>query len=162
MKTLLFLMVGIHSLSAAHRMFPDIERDNCEKVQALLTTLEEFKGPPISDHAFECKDTYLLDGFKGARVIIPGSEAKYWTVNMDTEAMPQTDAETKYLTLIRELMKCVYLNSWKAGEITAQENTYRFMFKQTISNTQHLKSILVSYYKLDASELCKIEITLNN
>jgi len=134
---------------------------DCEKVQTLLTIIEEFRGPKINDSAYECKSDFILDGFKAAKVTGPGNDAKYWTVNMNTEPMTQVEAEAKYLTLIQDLMRCSYLNSWKAGETTIEENLYHFTLKQTISNTGHYKSILVSYYKLSNAELYKVEIIFN-
>lgn len=136
--------------------------DDCGKVQTLLTVIEEFRGSRINDRAYKCKTGYILDGFEAAQVTVPGNDAKYWTVNMDTEPMPQVEAEAKYLTLIKDLMKCVYLNSWKAGETAIEENFYHFNLKQTISTTGYYKNILISYYKLNNSDFYKVEITFNN
>lgn len=135
---------------------------NCEKVQSLLSVLEEFRGAHINDDAYECRREYILDGFKEARVIVPGKEAKFWTVNMNTEEMQQIEAETFYLQLVKELLRCTYLNSWKAGETIVGEGIYHYNFKQTISKTGNYKSILISYYKLKTAELYKVEITLTN
>src|SRR5688572_20329340 len=72
-----------------------IALNDCEKVQSLLSVLEEIKGSLINDNAYECKLDYILGGFKGARVIVPGREGKYWTVNMNTEEMQQVEAEAQ-------------------------------------------------------------------
>ena len=159
MFTVLFLTT-LGSLAQVSGQTEDM--DDCDKVQMFFNMLEEFRGPLINDNAYECKSASLLDGFKAARVIVPGKEGKYWTVNMDTEAMQQLEAETKYLELVHQLMKCIYLNSWKGGETIVEDDVYHFNFKQTISNTSHYKSILISYYKIKSSELYKVEITLTN
>ena len=71
--------------------------DDCDKVQSLLNRLPDFQGALINDDAFECRREYILDEFTGARIIVPGKEAKYWTVNMNTEEMQKVEAESKYL-----------------------------------------------------------------
>ena len=134
----------------------------CDKVQSLLTNLNEFKGTLINDNAYECRSTYILDDFSGARVIEPGKESKYWTVNMNTDALPQVEAESKYLLLVQELMKCVYLNSWKGSEQLVGDGIYHYNFKQSISTNGNYKAILVSFYNIKNTELYKVEITLTN
>ncbi len=134
----------------------------CDKVQAMLTHLDEFKGSLINDNAYECRSAYIPDGFSAARVIVPGKEGKYWTVNMNTEAMPQVEAESKYLLLVQELMKCVYLNSWKGSEHIVADGVYHYNFKQSISTTGYYKNILVSFYNIKNTELYKVELTLTN
>lgn len=135
---------------------------DCDKVQVLLTNLNEFKGPLINDNAYECRSPYILDGFAGARVIVYGKEGKNWMVNMNTEEMQQIEAESKYLLLVQSLMKCVYLNSWKGGETIVGDGIYHYNFRQTISASEHYKNILISYYKVKNTVFYKVEITLTN
>lgn len=164
---IIFTLFNIISFLATSCSFAQVSQhnenmDDCDKVQSFFNTLEEFRGPLINDNAYQCKNMYLLNGFNAGRVIVPGKEGKFWTVNMNTEDLQQIEAETKYLELIHQLMKCIYLNSWKAGETFIGDDIYHYNFKQSISNTDYYKSILVSYYKLKNSELYRVEITLKN
>ena len=160
----LFLAFGFFSpgILCAQKNQPVPVMDDCDKVQALLTHLYEFKGALINDNAYECKSAYVLNDFIGARVIVPGKEGKYWTVNMNTDALQKIEAESKYMLLVQQLMKCVYLNSWKGKEDIVGDGIYHFNFKQTISNNGYYKNILVSYRQLKPAELYKVEITLTN
>ncbi|HXH19776.1 MAG TPA: hypothetical protein VNJ07_11915 [Chitinophagales bacterium] len=159
--TLIILLLSTFFYTGAQKK-PYEPQSTCDKVQLLLTNLDEFKGALINDNAYECKSAYILDGFTGARVIVPGKEGKYWTVNMNTDNMQQIEAESKYLLLVKELMKCVYLNSWKGREDIVGEGIYHYNFRQTISATGYYKNILISYYKVKNSESYRVEITLTN
>ena len=155
-----FFLAATPSLAQTKIQAPAM--DDCDKVQSLSSNLNEFKGSLINDNAYECNHHYVLDDFTGARVIVPGNDAKYWTVNMNTDEMQQVEAESKYLLLVQALMKCVYLNSWKGSETIVGDGIYHYNFRQTISSSEYYKNILVSYYKEKNTGLYKVEITITN
>lgn len=156
----LFLLFSGSSFSQSPK--PVSSLDDCDKVQSLLTTLHDFKGELINDNAYGCKSNFILEGFTGARVIVPGKEAKYWTVNMNSDDLLEVEAETMYVSLVQKLARCVFLNSWKHGETGMGDEKYHYNFKQTISSSDHYKSILVSYYKLKNKSAYRVEFTLMN
>jgi len=163
MFTLLFftgLLFGSIDAAAQKPKMPVM--DNCDRVQTLLTRLPDFKGALINDNAYECRKEYILDGFTEARVLVPGKEGKYWTVNMNTDEMQQVEAESTYLLLIKELMKCTYLNSWKGSETIVGDGIYHFNFKQSISASGYYKNILISYYQLKNNKMYRVEVTMTN
>lgn len=137
--------------------------DKCQKVQALLNVLRDIKGPQIKGNSYQCKDDFIITGFQTCAIQLEqqGDKIANWKVTMQADAMPREPADSIYLALAHDLVRCIYLNSWKVTEETGDQ-VYYFKINQTISSDDRFKNITLTLARVPKTDKWKLEMALAN
>ncbi len=146
MKNILRFFVFSSLLLPVHQLFA---QETCELVQTLFNDLKAIKGNEIRPNVFECKENFLIKGFDSGHVnMVEDENIVRWSVTLHSNETGKQEAESRYLELAEELLKCPYLNGWKATEDTKDAKGYVFHINQTMNLRGPLKDIRLAYQRL--------------